>query len=132
MLNTEKSTKWVLSAIIVTSVLGYIFASLGKSSLVLWTFSILGILLGLGLYSEVAIVEYFRQKKYKKIGFGDIFVWFGFIFGTVVILNSIFIIQAVRNVAPGWLLSFLSINGAIAGGVAGLLMLLMLWMPKPD
>ena len=132
MIKTEKGTRWILSAIILTAVLGYIFASFGNSTAVLWMFAFLGILLGLGLYSESAVVEYFRQKRYKQVGFGDIFVWLGIVFGTIVILNSILIIQAIRNVAPDWLLSFLSVNGAIAGGIAGILLLLMLWMPKPE
>ena len=132
MIKTEKGTKWILTAIILVAVLGYVFSSFGNSNAVMWLFAILGILLGLGLYSESAIVEYFRQKRYRQVGFGDVFVWLGLVFGTIVILNSILIIQAVRNIAPDWLLSFLSINGAIAGGISGILLLLMLWMPKPE
>ena len=132
MIQTEKGTKWILTSIILVAVLGYIFASFGNSNAVLWMFAILGILLGLGLYTESAVVEYIRQKKYKSVSFADFFVWAGFIFGTIVILNSITIITAIRNVAPSWLLNFLSITGSIAGGIAGILLLLMLWMPKPQ
>lgn len=131
-MKVENKTKWILSAIILIAVIGYIFASFGNTNVIVWMFAILGILLGLGLYSEVAIADYFRKKKYKQIGFGDIFVWLGLIFGTIVILNSIFIIQAIRNVAPIGLLNFLSVNGAIAGGIAGILILIMLWSPRPE
>jgi len=128
----ESKTKLVLSAIVVVSVLGYIFASFGNSNAILWTFAVLGILLGFGLYTEVAIVDYLRNKKYKDLGTGDFLVWLGFIFGTIVILNSIIIVTAIRNLTPAWLLNFLSINGAIAGGIAGILLLMMLWLPKQE
>ena len=45
MIKTEKSTKWILSAIILVAVLGYVFSSFGKSDAVLWLFAILGIVL---------------------------------------------------------------------------------------
>ena len=80
MLKIENGTKWVLSAIILTSVLGYIFASFGNSNAVLWMFAVLGILLGLGLYSESAVVEYIRQKRYKNVNFADFFVWAEYVF----------------------------------------------------
>ena len=34
--NVEKKTRWILSGIILTAVLGYIFASFGKTEWVLW------------------------------------------------------------------------------------------------
>jgi len=131
-MKTEQKTKTVLSLIVVVAILGYVFASFGNTDAVLWTFAILGIFLGLGIYSEVSIIEYFRRKKYKSISYADFLVWAGFIFGTVVILNSIIIIQTIREITPEWLINFLSINGAIFGALAGGLFLLLLWMPKPE
>jgi len=132
MFKIERKTKVILSAVILVSIIGYILSSFGKSDSLAWLFAILGILIGLGVYSEVAVVDYFRQKKFKQIGMGDFIVWIGAIFGTVIILNSIIIINTLRNVTPTWLLNFLSINGAIAGGVTGILLLLMLWLPRPE
>ena len=129
--NVEKKTRWILSGIILTAVLGYIFASFGKTEWVLWTFAFLGFLLGLGIFSEVGIISYFRAKSYKNIGFDDFFVWVGAGVGTVVIVNSLTIITAIRNGTPEWLLNFLSINGAIFGGIAGILTLIFLFTAKP-
>ena|SRR3990167_1473520 len=130
--NIEKKTRWLVSTIVLVTALIYVFASFGKTEWILWATAILGILLGLFLYAESGIIEYYRQKKYRNISVSDVFVWLGFIFGTVIILNSITIITAIRNVTPTWLLSFLSINGAIAGGIAGILAIVFMFTPMPE
>lgn len=132
LLNVEKKTRWILSVIVTITFLSYIFTGFGKTIWVIWLNVVFGIILGLFIYSETAIVSYIKSKKYKKIDSGDILVWFGAVFGTVVILNSIFFINVIRAIPPQGLVSFLSINGAIAGSIAGILALTLLWLPTPE
>lgn len=132
MINIEEKTKWILSVIITIVFLSYVFTGFGRTDVVVWLNVIFGIFIGLFLYTETAIVSYIKSKKYRKIDTGDILVWLGAVFGTIVIFNSIFFINAIKSVAPEGLVSFLAINGAIAGGIAGILALALLWLPRPE
>lgn len=131
MLNIENKTKWILTSIVVVAFLTYIFTTLGRTEWIVWLSVVFGVLLGLFLYSETAVLSYIKSKAYRKLDAGDILVWLGAVFGTAVILNSVFLINAVRNFAPEPLLNFLSGVGVVVGVVAGILALLLLWLPKP-
>lgn len=132
MLNVEKNTKWILSSVVVVTFLTYIFTSLGRSEWVVWLSAIFGVLLGLFLYSETAVISYVKQKGYRRLDTGDIMVWLGAVFGTAVILNSVFFVTAIRNAVPSGFLSFLTGTSVVSGIVAGILALLLLWLPRPN
>ncbi|MFA5724387.1 MAG: hypothetical protein WC979_09095 [Candidatus Pacearchaeota archaeon] len=127
----EKGTKWTLSGFIFLISLGYIFSSLGKSDWTQWTSAGLGILFGVFIFSEAGVLGYIKNKGWKKITFSDIVVWVSFMLGTILIVNSFLIIQSIREYAPMWLTNFLGLTGAIAGGLAGIFAILMLFTKKP-
>lgn len=128
----ENKSRWILSAFVVLIALGYILASLGRTDGLLYTTAGIGVLFGLFILGEAGVMGYIRGKKYKSIGIGDIIVWISFVVGSVIILNSIVLINAIRVVTPEALLNFLSINGAVFGGLAGVLAIALLFTGKPE
>ena len=132
MFNIEKKSRWVLSGLILLVALGYVFTGFGLSKWVLWTNVGVGVIFGLFIFTETAVFDYFRKKGYKTIAMSDVFVWIGLVLGTLVIVNSLAFIGFIRDVLPEAVLNFLSINGLIVGGFAGLYAIALLWFGRPE
>ncbi|MBU0958830.1 MAG: hypothetical protein KKB31_02675 [Nanoarchaeota archaeon] len=124
------SGKWFGITILLLSVL-LVLSSLGKVSWIQWIAVVFSIILGFFLWREGGVRDYLRSKGYKKVTGNDLIVWLSFIFGTFLILNGIFLINIIRNSAPGWLTSFISTSGVIGGVVSGLLAIFLIFTPKP-
>lgn len=110
----KKNNIWIGSIVALMS-LGYLLTSLGEGDSVRYIFSAFGLLLGLFLYVEAGIIQYFNSGNYKEFGIGDIVVFGTLIVGTGVLLNSLLIFQAVKDVFPDWLNSFAMTNGILFG-----------------
>lgn len=128
--NIEKKTAlWMGLFVLVMSII-YILVTLGKADWVTWIAVVWGFFLAGLLILEAGIIDYFRKKEYKKIGFGDLVVWFSVAFAIIVAINSALLIGALRSSAPEWLVSFASTTGVIAGIGAGILGIIHILMPK--
>jgi hypothetical protein len=127
----EKGTQWILAGFVFLISLGYIFSSLGKSDWTQWTNAILGILMGLFIFIEAGVFGYIKNKGWKKMDIKDVVVWVSFIVSTLLIFNSVLMIQAIRLYSPSWLISLSSGVGVIVGGLAGLFAIIMLFTKKP-
>jgi len=118
-----KSNIWI-GAIVILMGLGYLLTSLGQAEYLRYIYATFGILLSAFLFVEAGIIQYFKSENYKQIGFGDIVVFGTVIVATGVLLNSIIIFQALRDVFPAWLNSFAMTTGilfGVLGMVAGIL-----------
>jgi hypothetical protein len=131
MIKTEKNTKWIFAGMIVLISLGYIFSSFGKINWVQYINVGLGILLGMFIFVEAGVLGYIKGKRWKSVSAEDLLVWFSFVVGAIIILNSVMIVNVIRNSSPMWLVNFLSISGAIFGGIAGLLAIAFIFVDKP-
>lgn len=128
--NIEKKTSLWLGMFVVVMSIVYIFVSLGKTNWIEWIALIWGLFLGVFLLLEAKVLTYFAKKDYKKIGFGDAVVIGSLIFGIVIILNSLLLIGAVKDLSPAWLISFGSTTGVVAGVIGALLGILHIAMPR--
>jgi hypothetical protein len=131
LIKVEKgSGRWFGVTILILSVL-LILSSLGKVDWIQWMAVVFSIILGIFCWREGGVRDYLKSKGYKKVDANDIIVWLSFIFGTFLILNGIFLINAIRNSAPEWLTSFISVSGIIGGIISGLLGVFLIFTPKP-
>ena len=126
----KKQGQWILTAVLVTAFLSYTLFSLGRSNGVLWTFTILGFLIGSFILGQAGFVRYVKGKEWKPFTFEDIALIGSFVIGFGIILNSLIFIPVLRNVSPEWLVSYLAVQGAILGAVGGILSIILLWMKK--
>lgn len=109
----------------------YILASFGRIEWLQWVAVGSGILLSLFVFGQAGTLDYFRQKKYKNIGTGDFVVWISSFFAGVVFLNSLFLIQMIRNLAPAGLLNFTTAIGVTSGVIVSILALIFAFSSKP-
>jgi|GEM_PF-6010288 len=110
----SKTNLWI-GSIVVLMGLGYLLTSLGQVDYVRYIFTAFGIILSVFLFIEAGVIQYFKKENYKQIGFGDIVVFGTIIVATGVLLNSILVFQAVRDVMPSWLASFATTTGVLFG-----------------
>jgi hypothetical protein len=125
----KKSGLWIGLFVIVMSII-YVLVTLGKTDWVRWIAIIWGFFLAGLLFSEAGIIEYFRKKEYKKLGFGDFVVWMTVASAVIVLMNTFLLIQVVRENAPLWLVSFSQTTGLIAGSIAGILGIAHILLPR--
>jgi len=125
----KQSRFWIGLLVLIMSVI-YILVTLGKTEWTQWIAIVFGGFLFFFLLSEASIVEYFRSKKYKTFGFGDIMVWLTLIFAIGVLLNTMLLIQVVNNVTPVWLINFATVSGVVVGAGAGILAVIHLLTGK--
>lgn len=119
----NKTNLWI-GAIVSLMGLGYLLTSLGQADYIKYIFSVFGVLLSVFLFIEAGIIQYFKNENYKQIGFGDFVVFGTIIIATGVLLNSILIFQAIKDVFPLWLSNFATTTGVlfgILGIIAGVL-----------
>ena len=129
-MNVEKKSSLWIGAFLLVMSLVYILVSLGKTDWIKWIAVIFGLFIAGFLFIESGIVTYFRKKDYKKIQFGDFVVWITVGVAFVVAINSLLLIGMLNNSAPQWLKSFSSMTGVAVGGVAGVLAIIHMIMPR--
>lgn len=102
--NIEKRSRTILGVMGLLLIVAYIGLTFGSSQTVMFALALGGISIGLILYSEAGVVAYFRESKWKSIGFGDVMVIASVFVGTVLIINSILFFPAINSlVSQGFL-----------------------------
>jgi len=128
----NKKTKWFLASLIGLISLSYIFSSFGLQEWVTYINVGLGVTFGIFILIMGGVVGYIRQKKWKTLNSNDLVTWLSAVVGPLIILNSFFVITSIRNLAPDAILNFLSITGAIFGGLAGFIGIAFLFIKTPN
>ena len=126
----EKRTSMFMGAFIVVLAVVYILATLGKTDFVTWIAIIFGFFLAGFLAIQSGILTYFERKEFRKIGFGDLIVLLTVIFAAGVFLNTLLLIEVVKNVSPEWLISFAKTIGVTVGVGAGILGIIHVVFPR--
>lgn len=125
----QKTITWMAVLVLVMSLI-YIFVTLGKTTWLQWLAIIWGFFLAGFLFIQSGIITYFQRKEYKSFGFGDIIVFLTVVAGALVFVNSLLIIQSVKDVAPLWLVSMSNTLGVITGISGGVLAILHMFTPR--
>ena len=131
MLNIEKKTKGILTAVFIVAFAGLVFSTYGKTEFILYSFGILSILFGLVLWGEGGWVSWLIRKGYKSWNPNDFLVIGSFVFGTVLIISGILVFPFIRESSPMWLINFLAPIVAVSSLIGLILSLWFLWSPKP-
>ena len=126
----EKKTQTILAVAAMVAAVVYIFTSFGKLEWIQWVSAIFGFFLAGVLYSESAIGAYLKSKGYKKISYKDFVVWVTVVVATGVVMNSLLMVEGIKNKAPEWLITFSTTTAVITGIVAALLAILHLVSQK--
>jgi phosphatidylserine synthase len=99
----EKGTRYIIGISLLLLIAMYVLFVLGKSDATKYIAATVGVLMAIILFIEGSIIKYIRQKKYKKIGFGDVVVWLSAVASACLLVSSYFIVWGVRNGAPQWI-----------------------------
>ena len=131
----QKTMLWTGLLLVVLSLI-YIFVTLGRIDLIRWVAVFFGAYLSIFLFVQAGIIEYFRKKEYKTIGFGDIVVWLTVIVAVLVLINTALLIGIIGAYIPEWitsqewLMSLTRTIGVIIGILAGLLGIAHILSPR--
>jgi hypothetical protein len=126
----EKRTSMWMGIFITVLALIYILTTLGKTTWISWIAIVFGFFLAGFLFIQSGILTYFKKDEYRKIGVGDVVVWLTIIFAVGVLLNTLLIIEALKNIAPEWLISFSRTIGVTVGVGAGILGIVHIFFPR--
>ena len=129
--NIEKSTQTILGIFAILMLAIFTIASLGlKYDFTKYVVMIAGITLTLILISEAGVYSYFRNKSYKKIGFGDIQIFGSILLAGGVLVNSLLMITQLSSVSPAWLISYAHVSGAIIGVIGLIVAIIFMITPR--
>jgi len=126
----EKRTSMWMGAFIIVLAIVYILTTLGKTDWVSWIAIIFGFFLVVFLFIQSGILIYFNKEEYRKIGIGDVVVWLTVIFAAGVFINTLLLIQIIKNVTPLWVISFATTIGVTVGIGAGILGIVHVIFPR--
>ena len=118
----QKTVRW-MSAFLLVMFIIYGLVSLGKTDWLNWIAIVFGFFISGFLFIQSGIVEYLRKKDYKKLGVGDFVVWLSVAVGVLIALNSILLINVVKEAAPLWLTNFatsIGVGSAVVGSVVSI------------
>lgn len=110
----RKSIMWLAILVLLLSFI-YIATTLGSIQWVRWVAVFSGYMLVLFLVVKGGIYEYFQEKKWRRISFGDFLLWTTLIFATILFINTTLIFQSINDVSPEWLIKFSKSTGLSAG-----------------
>lgn len=131
IIKTEKTTQTILGIFAVVSLIIYTLASLGiKYDYTKYVIIIVGFVLGIVLILEAGVFTYFQTKSYRKITFGDLVIFVTTILAGGVFLNSLLLINAVKEQIPLWLQTFAQSSGTIIGIVGLIVALFFMLTPR--
>jgi len=123
--NIERKTRIILGIMILLLMGLFIAFNLGSSTVLRILFAVTGILIGSLLLAESRIIDYFQEKKYRKVSTGDFIVFIMTIVGVLVLFNSvIFLIPQIESLIGTTIVTTLkttAIISAIAGGIIGVI-----------
>jgi len=125
----QATSRWIGAFLLVMFII-YILVSLGKTAWISWIAVIFGFFITGFLFIQSGIMTYLRKKNYRTLGVGDFIVWITVAVAVGILLNSLLLIQAIRNSAPIWLLNFTTTIGVSVGIIGGLLAIIHLVVPK--
>jgi len=120
----EKNSMKLIGIFLAIMFVMYGLASLGKSQWLVWIPIIFGFLIGGFLFVESQFISWLKKKEYKKFDINDVIVLLSVITSVALIINSTLLINAIRNSAPQWLLSFSTTTGVIVAGIGLVLSIL--------
>lgn len=125
----KKTSMWLGMFVVVMSIV-YIFVTLGRTNWITYIAIIWGLFLSVFLFLEAGVMDYFRKKEWRKIGFGDVVVWLSIGFGAVILVNSLLLIGTLKDSVPLWISNFAATNGVIAGVGGAILGIIHIMMPR--
>jgi len=128
---TEKSTQTILGIFAILMLIVFTIASLGiKYDFTKYVVMITGFALTFILISEAGVYQYFRNKSYRKIGFGDIIVFIAILLAGGVLVNSFLMIAQIAQISPAWLISYAQASGTIIGIVGLVIAIIFMATPR--
>ena len=131
----QKTTLWTGVSLVILSLV-YVFVTLGELEWIRWLAVVFGVYLSIFLFVQAGIIEYFREKEYETIGFGDVVVWLTVIVAVLVFINTALLVGIIGAYIPEWitsqewLMSLTRTMGIITGIVAGLLGIAHILSPR--
>ena len=102
----EKRTRIAIGVLAIISAVIFLSFTFGNTTFTRLGVIATGITLSLAIYSETAIVTYFKSGKYKSFTGGDVVVIFGAIVATAVLFYSLSLIPEVGSILPNALIEF--------------------------
>ena len=125
----KKTSRWVSAFLLVMFII-YILVSLGKTDWIIWIAVIFGFFITGFLILQAGLVEYFRKKEYREIGIGDFIVFLSVAVAVAVFMNSLLLINIIKEQTPQAIITFATSTGVFVGIVGGILSIVHLIMPR--
>lgn len=130
-LNIENKSRMIIAGFILVLAVLYVVASLFDSvNLLQWFAVVFGFFLSLILFVEAGVITYFKKKEYRKLGFGDVLVWFTIIIAVATFLDTLLLAGVITKGASQWLSTYVSNSATIIGASAGVLAIIHLVSPR--
>jgi uncharacterized membrane protein len=128
--NLEKNSMKLIGIFLGIMFVMYGLASLGLSTWLVWIPMIFGFFMSLFLFIEGGFVSWLKSKSWKSFDVSDIIIILSFLTSVALAMNSVLLLNIIRESAPGWLVSFSSVTGVIVSGIGLILSLLHFFSKK--
>lgn len=132
MANIEKKSRVILGILALIALGIFLATTFGSARWILTLTIIAGILGAFLIYSESAIISYFKNSKYKSFSVGDLMVWIGIIAGTALLIFSLSLIPTIGQILPIAIINFTTVAARWIASIAIIIILLFIFTPKQD